>query len=130
LSQVPLLFIMSENQKLGQWGEDAAVRFLRGKGFEIREMNWKFLHLEIDIVAMDGNELVIVEVKTRRTDAFGEPEMFVNKQKQSKLIRAANLYLEQKKLNCEVRFDVVGIVKRNNESVLKHIPGAFQPFSG
>lgn len=121
---------MNENQKLGQWGEDAALRYLRGKGFEIRELNWKFLHLEIDIVAMDKEELVIVEVKTRGTDAFGEPEMFVNKQKQSKLIRAANLYLEQKKLNCEVRFDVVGIIKRNNESVLKHIPGAFQPFGG
>lgn len=121
---------MNDNQKLGQWGEDAAVQFLRGKGFEIRELNWKFLHLEIDIVAIDKHELVIVEVKTRGTDAFGEPEVFVNKQKQAKLIRAANLYLEQKKLDYEVRFDVVGIVKRNNESVLKHIPGAFQPFGG
>ncbi len=121
---------MNENQKMGEWGEDTAIRYLRGKGFEIREMNWKFLHLEIDIVAMDKDELVIVEVKTRGTDAFGEPEMFVDKKKQAKLIRAANLYLEQKKLMCEVRFDVVGIIKRNNESVLKHIPGAFQPFGG
>lgn len=121
---------MNEKQKMGEWGEDAAVRYLRGKGFVIVEMNWKFLHLEIDIVAMDQEELVIVEVKTRGTDAFGEPEMFVDKKKQAKLIRAANLYLEQKKLTCEVRFDVVGIIKRNNESVLKHIPGAFQPFGG
>ena len=106
------------------------MRYLRGKGFEIRDLNWKSLHLEIDIVAMDGNELVIVEVKTRGSDAFGEPEMFVNKTKQGKLIRAANLYLEQKKLTNEVRFDVVGIIKRNNESILKHIQGAFQPFGG
>ncbi|CAN5332007.1 YraN family protein [soil metagenome] len=119
-----------DKQEKGKWGEEAAVRFLRGKGFEIKELNWKFLHLEIDIVAMDGNELVIVEVKTRGTDAFGEPEVFVNKTKQSRLIRAANYYLEQKKLNCEVRFDIVGIVKRNNESVLRHIPGAFHPFGG
>jgi putative endonuclease len=120
----------TENQKKGKWGEEAAMRYLRGKGFVIREMNWTFLHLEIDIVAMDGNELVIVEVKTRGTDAFGEPELFVNKTKQAKLIRAANLYLEHKKLTNEVRFDVVGIIKRNNESILKHIPGAFQPFGG
>lgn len=119
-----------ENQQTGKWGEEAAMRYLRGKGFEIKDLNWKFLHLEIDIVAMDGEQLVIVEVKTRGTDAFGEPEVFVNKTKQKKLIRAANLYLEQKKLSCEVRFDVVGIVKRNNESVLRHIPGAFQPFGG
>jgi putative endonuclease len=118
------------NKKMGQWGEEAATRYLRGKGFVIRDVNWKFLHLEIDIVAMHEHELVIVEVKTRGTDAFGEPEIFVNKTKQSKLIRAANLYLEQKKLDCEVRFDVIGIVKRENESVLKHIPGAFQPFGG
>ena len=119
-----------ENQQTGKWGEEAAMRYLRGKGFEIKDLNWKFLHLEIDIVAMDGEQLVIVEVKTRGTDAFGEPEVFVNKTKQKKLIRAANLYLGQKKLSCEVRFDVVGIVKRNNESVLRHIPGAFQPFGG
>ena len=119
-----------ENQQKGKWGEESAMHYLRGKGFEIKDLNWKFLHLEIDIVAMDGEQLVIVEVKTRGTDAFGEPEVFVNKTKQKKLIRAANLYLEQKKLSCEVRFDVVGIVKRNNESVLRHIPGAFQPFGG
>jgi putative endonuclease len=120
----------TEKQKKGKWGEDAAMRYLRGKGFVIREMNWTFLHLEIDIVAMDGDELVIVEVKTRGSNAFGEPEMFVNKTKQGKLIRAANLYLEQKKLKCEVRFDVVGILKMNNETILNHIPGAFQPFGG
>ncbi|MDQ3109158.1 MAG: YraN family protein [Bacteroidota bacterium] len=121
---------MTENKKMGQWGEEAATRYLRAKGFVIRDVNWKFLHLEIDIVAMHEKELVIVEVKTRGTDAFGEPEVFVNKTKQAKLIRAANLYLGQKKLDCEVRFDVVGIVKRNNESVLRHIAGAFQPFGG
>jgi putative endonuclease len=119
-----------ENQKTGKWGEDAALHYLRGKGFVIRDLNWKFLHLEIDIVAMDGDKLVIVEVKTRGTDAFGEPEVFVNKTKQARLIRAANLYLEHKKLSCEVRFDVVGIVKRNNDSLLRHIPGAFQPYGG
>jgi putative endonuclease len=126
----PRHFSIMENQEKGKWGEEAAVRYLRGKGFEIRDVNWKFLHLEIDIVAMHENELVIVEVKTRGTDAFGEPEVFVNKTKQARLIRAANLYLEQKKLDHEVRFDVVGIVKRDNESILRHIPGAFQAYGG
>ena len=118
---------MTANQEKGKWGEEEALRFLRGKGFEILDMNWKFLHLEIDIVAREGNEIVIVEVKTRGTDAFGEPETFVNKTKQKKLIRAANHYLELKNLSDEIRFDVIGIVKRNNQKVLKHIPGAFAP---
>ncbi len=121
---------MTQQIKTGKWGEEAAVRYLRGKGMEIIDLNWKFLHLEIDIAARDGDKLVIVEVKTRGSDAFGDPEMFVNLTKQKKLIRAAGHYLEQKKLDCEVRFDVVGILKRNNETVLRHIPGAFQPFGG
>lgn len=120
----------TEKQKTGKWGEEVAMRYLRERGFEIKDLNWTFQHLEIDIVAMDKDELVIIEVKTRGSDAFGEPEMFVNKTKQAKLIRAANLYLDQKKLTNEVRFDVIGIIKQNNESVLKHIPGAFHPFGG
>lgn len=121
---------MIDNLEKGKWGEEEAMLHLREKGMEILDCNWKFLHLEIDIIARDGNELVIVEVKTRGTDAFGDPEMFVNKTKQKKLIRAANHYLEQKGLSDEVRFDVVGIVKRENQKIIRHIPGAFQPFGG
>jgi putative endonuclease len=118
---------MAENQAKGKWGEEEAVRLLRQKGLEIICLNWRFLHLEIDIVAMEKNTLVIVEVKTRGSDAFGEPELFVNKTKQKKLIRAANHYLEQNRLTNEVRFDVIGIVKNKNEMRTKHIPNAFLP---
>jgi putative endonuclease len=123
---------MSEknNQAKGKWGEEEAIRYLRGKGMEIIDINWKFLHLEIDIVARDGKEVVIVEVKTRGTDAFGEPEVFVNKTKQSRLIRAASYYIAQKGISEEVRFDVIGIVKRLDQRSLKHIAGAFAPFGG
>lgn len=121
---------MSENKIVGKWGELEAVRLLREKGFKVLDMNWTFLHLEIDIVAMDENTLVIVEVKTRGTNAFGEPETFVSKKKQSNLIRAANLYLEHKKLTNEVRFDVIGIVKEKNKLTSIHIPGAFSPYGG
>jgi len=121
---------MSENKTVGKWGELEAVRILREKGMKVLDMNWIFLHLEIDIIAMDGDQLVIVEVKTRGTNAFGEPETFVSKKKQSNLIRAANLYLEHKKLDCEVRFDVVGIVRENNKITSIHIPGAFSPYGG
>ncbi|HLG03029.1 MAG TPA: YraN family protein [Bacteroidia bacterium] len=121
---------MTLNQLTGKWGEEEAIRHLRGKGMLILDVNWKFLHLEIDIIARDQKEIVIVEVKTRGTNAFGEPETFVNKTKQKKLIRAANLYLEQKKLSDEVRFDVIGIVKTNNIKTIMHIPGAFSPYGG
>lgn len=118
---------MNEKQTLGKWGEIEAMRILKERGLEVIEANWTFLHLEIDIVAKDGDTLVIVEVKTRGTDAFGEPEMFVSRGKQKKLIRAANWYLENKKLTNEVRFDVVGIVKNGELVLSNYVKGAFHP---
>lgn len=117
--------MMNEKQTLGKWGEIEAIRILRENGLHVVEANWSFLHLEIDIVAKDGDTLVIVEVKTRSTDAYGEPGMFVSRTKQKKLIRAAHWYLQNKKLDCEVRFDVVGIVKNGDELVVNYIKEAF-----
>jgi putative endonuclease len=118
---------MSQNQESGNWGEERAATFLAQQGFQILHRNWRALHLEIDLVAMHGSVLVIVEVKTRGTDAFGEPETFVNRTKQKNLIRAANLYLEQNRMDCEVRFDVVGIVRQREDMKIKHIADAFSP---
>lgn len=117
--------MMNEKQALGKWGEVEAIRILRENGLEIVEANWTFLHLEIDIVAKDGDMLVVVEVKTRNTNEYGEPETFVTRAKQRKLIRAANWYLENKKLDCEVRFDVVGIVKGADGTQVRYVRGAF-----
>lgn len=117
--------MMNEKQALGKWGEVEAIRLLKENGLEVIEANWTFLHLEIDIVAKDGDTLVVVEVKTRGTDAYGEPEMFVTRAKQKKLIRAANWYLQNKNLANEVRFDVVGIVKNGSDFVSSYIRDAF-----
>lgn len=117
--------MMNEKQTLGKWGETEAIRILTEQGLEVIEANWTFLHLEIDIVAKDGDKLVIVEVKTRGSNEYGEPEMFVTRSKQKKLIRAANWYMEHKKLTNEVRFDVIGIVKNGNEVVTNYVKDAF-----
>jgi putative endonuclease len=117
--------MMNEKQSLGHWGEIEAIRILKENGLEVIEANWRFLHLEIDIVAKEGDLLVIVEVKTRGTDAYGDPELFVTRSKQRKLIRAANWYLENKKLTNEVRFDVVGIVKDHEGMKANYIRDAF-----
>lgn len=119
---------MKDNsQKLGKNGEQEAVKFLEKKGLTIVELNWRFGKLEIDIIAKDGNELVIVEVKARGTDAFGEPETFVNKRKQSNLIKAANAYIQSANFEGETRFDVIAITEKNSELLVKHIPNAFAP---
>ena len=117
---------MAEHNITGQKGEEMAAKFLEEKGYTILETNWRFMHLEADIIAKTGQTLVVAEVKTRKSNYFGEPESFVTKQKQKNLIRAANAYVERKDLDLEVRFDIISIVLNDNTAV-KHIEDAFYP---
>ena len=68
---------MAKHNELGKLGEELATQFLTEKGYEILEKNWRNKHKEIDIVAKDGNELVIVEVKTRQNDDHGNTDIAV-----------------------------------------------------
>ena len=118
---------MNENQKTGIEGESKAVGHLRSLGYEILETNWRFGQEEIDIIARDKAFLVIAEVKTRSTNYFGEPETFVNKQKQRHLIKAAGAYIEKNNLNLEVRFDIVSVLKNGDSYKVHLIQNAFYP---
>ena len=118
---------MAEHNDLGKLGEEIAVNYLIGKGYEILERNWHNVHKEVDIIAKDGGELVIVEVKTRQTNAYGEPDIAVTRQKQRMLIAAANAYLFRNGLDLETRFDIISIVFNNGEPVIDHIEDAFLP---
>jgi len=118
---------MSEHNDLGQNGEKIALEFLKKKGYEILATNWRFGSDEIDIIAKDKNSLVIVEVKTRSTNIFGEPEISVTKQKQKFLIRAAQNYIVQKNIIEETRFDIVAIVTNAEKVIIHHIEDAFYP---
>jgi putative endonuclease len=118
---------MNETQKTGGEGEAEAVKYLRSIGYEILETNWRHSNQEIDIIAKDKFFLVIAEVKTRSSSAFGEPEVFVNRQKQRNLIKAANAYLEKKSLMLESRFDILSVVKTGDKYYVKHIQNAFYP---
>ena len=111
----------------GKLGEEIAVNYLKEKGYQILERNWHSGHKEIDIIAMDGNELVIVEVKCRKTNAFGDPDIAVGSDKQRLLIHAADAYVRYKNLNADVRFDVVSIVITDTDQQLEHIEDAFYP---
>jgi putative endonuclease len=118
---------MAKHNELGKIGEELAVQFLIEKGYEILDKNWRNKHKEIDIVAKDGNELVIVEVKTRQTDEYGEPDIAVTKRKQRMLIAAANAYILRNNLDMSTRFDIVSIVFKDGEPVIEHIEDAFLP---
>ena len=118
---------MAAHNDLGKLGEEIAVQSLEGKDYEILERNWRNIHKEIDIIAKDGKFLVIVEVKTRKSDEYGEPDLAVTKRKQRMLIAAANAYIFRNKLDMETRFDIISIFFREGEPVIDHIEDAFLP---
>lgn len=118
---------MAKHNILGKKGEDIAARFLAGKGYRIIERNWRTGRDEIDIIAYDGDTLVIVEVKTRSTGFFGEPEEAVTDRKQKFLVRAAEEFVIQKEIDSEIRFDIISIILENGKETIKHIEEAFYP---
>ena len=120
---------MAEHNDLGLLGEELAATFLSQNGYTILEKNWRFGREEIDILAQKEDTLVVVEVKTRSGSFFGEPEEFVNRQKQKNLIKAANAYINKNDLDLEVRFDIIGVILTGKSHSIHHIEDAFQPIA-
>ena len=118
---------MAEHNETGVRGEELATIYLKEKGYIILETNWRYKNLEADIIATFDNNLIIAEVKTRKSNFFGEPETFVNKQKQQNLIKAANAYVLLKSINFDVRFDIVSVIIGNFKTSINHIEDAFYP---
>lgn len=118
---------MSQHYELGKKGEELATVFLEEEGYKILHRNWRFGKDEIDIIAQTDTFLVIVEVKTRSTDYFGDPEEAVDKQKQRFLVRAADVFINQKEIDLEVRFDIISIVFEKGKHTIRHIEDAFYP---
>lgn len=117
----------TENQEKGKKGELLASEFLMSNGYTILETNWQVGHLEVDIIASNDDMLVFVEVKTRKSNTFGEPEDFVGLPKQRNLIRAAGIYIEKTGITKEVRFDIVSVIINEGIESVKHIVDAFKP---
>lgn len=118
---------MGKGHKLGRKGEELAVEHLRSLGYEILETNWFSHHLEIDIIAKDGNELVIVEVKARGTDSYEHPSEAVSQRKIRFLVNAAEAYIQEKDICLDTRFDVISIVFSGGNFTIEHFKDAFYP---
>jgi putative endonuclease len=119
--------MQNKSQKQGLSGEKLAREYLLEKGYEILEQNWRFRKYEVDIISKKGQTIVFVEVKTRKSGTFGEPEVFVTRQKQNFLIAAANQYIIQNNIDLESRFDIIAILQFNNNHSVKHLEDAFYP---
>jgi len=98
-----------KNKDTGNFGENLACNFLIEKGFIIIAQNWRYKHLEIDIIASKDQQLHIVEVKTRSNIEFGYPEQFIGKQKFQFLKNAAAIYQYQNPQWKNIQFDVIAI---------------------
>ncbi|THD69703.1 YraN family protein [Robertkochia marina] len=119
---------MSKNQRFGAWAEQVAADYLVEKGYKILERNYRYDRAEIDIIARHGGYLVVVEVKARSTDYFGHPQDFITKRKVRQLVKAANHYVLMHKIETEVRFDAIGILRVNKTWRVEHLEDAFYFF--
>lgn len=119
--------IMALHNIVGRRGEDIAASFLQEKGYTILERNWKRGDLEIDIIAKEGNTIVFVEVKTRSSNLFGNPEDSVDELRKKRLTAASNMYLNYKKLDNPYRYDIIAIILNSAKTEINHIEEAFRP---
>ena len=115
------------SHNLGEEGEKIAKKHLLEKGYLILDQNWRFKKYEVDIIATHKDQIVFVEVKTRSSNSFGEPELFVTKQKQGFLVKAANEYIVSKNIQLDCRFDIISVLQLNNSFIVKHLEAAFYP---
>lgn len=111
----------------GRRGEDAVIEYLVNLGYKIIRRNWRYSHLEVDIIVSHDKGIAFVEVKSRSSRAFGYPESFVNGNKQRLLKRAANAYAHIHKHDGEIRFDIAAVSLDQNGVVesIRYFEDAF-----
>lgn len=118
---------MAKHNELGKEGEDEASAYLRDKGYTILHRNWHAGRKELDIVALKDKELIIVEVKTRRNEEFGNPEDAVTPRKIRNIVASADAYIKQFAIDLPVRFDIITVVGTRPPFAIEHIEEAFLP---
>jgi len=119
---------MAQHNELGKKGEQLAVDFLIECNYDIIECNYRFDKAEVDIIAQKENILAIVEVKTRSTIDFGNPQDFVKPKQIKNLVKAVNEYVTENDLDVEVRFDIIAIVRAAKGFSIEHLENAFYHF--
>lgn len=119
---------MADHNELGKKGEQLAINFLVKKGYTILDKNWRYQKAEIDIIAQKKDTLAVVEVKTRSSIDFGNPQDFVNPKKIKLLVSAIDEYIISKDLDVNVRFDIIAIFREGNNFTIEHLEDAFYHF--
>lgn len=115
---------MSESYNFGSIAETEVANFLTKKNYKILERNWRFSHLEIDIISKIENFIIITEVKARKNKYLNFDEI-ISLKKQQNLITAAEKYLDLMELDLELRFDVAFVTTKNSQLQIEYIENAF-----
>ena len=116
---------MSKHLETGRTGEQKAADWLIKRGFEVLERNYRHQKAEIDLIVRKPNLLVFVEVKTRSDTAFGMPEAAVTPVKAALIVSAADHYLSTIDWPHEIRFDIVSVVIKGDNTEIEHLEDAF-----
>ena len=121
-------------QALGALGERIAARWLARDGWRVVDRRWKSGRRDLDLVAVRGEVVAFVEVKTRRDTWSGDPVEAVNWRKQRELTRAAHAWIDQRSAvvapgGAVFRFDVIGILASRESVGVRHIEAAFPAFA-
>lgn len=120
---------MAEHNEFGKLAEELAENFLIEKNYKILVKNFRYQKAEIDIIAQTENQIVIIEVKARSTDAFMLPQEAINKKKIRLIVSAANYFIEDNNIDLETRFDVISVLPNESGKLeITHIENAFEAF--
>lgn len=119
---------MAKHLTDGAWAEEMAAVYLKKETeYQILERNWRYSHSEIDIVCSFRTKLILVEVKYRKSNYFGDPEDSVSVIKQRKMQEAAEEYMKLNPKFSEVFFDIISITGPQQNASLMHFRDAFFP---
>ena len=108
-----------------QGAENAAADYLVRNGYSIRHRNWRSGRKELDIVADNGEELIVVEVKSRKDTEYARPEDAVTATKIRRIVSATDKYINQYQLDMPVRFDIITVTGTKGHFSIEHIENAF-----
>ncbi|MFR9165382.1 MAG: YraN family protein [Dysgonomonas sp.] len=116
---------MAEHNDLGRVGEDLAAKFLIDEGYILVSRNWRCGRIEIDLIVKSSDYIVFVEVKTRTSDHWGQPEDAVDERRIRNMTEAADYYVQENDIDLPVRFDVISILFKGKDYTIHHIDDAF-----
>ena len=118
---------MAVHNDLGKTGEEEAVQLLLEKGYTILHRNWYSGNKELDIVATDKENkiLIVIEVNTRKNIDFGQPEEAINTKKIRRIVASTDAYIRKFNIDLPIRFDIITVIGEAPSFTIEHIEDAF-----